>query len=199
MSRGSAVSAAILAGGRATRFGGRDKGALVVGGRSIVERQIGELSQVADDLLIVGGDPSVALRYGVRYAPDRIAGCGPLGGVHAALSEAKHAVTLVLACDMPYVAAPLLHHLLSVMRDADLVVPRTERGYHPLCAAYARTCLEPITRRLTSGRLKLTDLFDDLRVTVVSAETVAAFGDPGRLLANVNTPDQYLSIEANKP
>ena len=36
-------SAAILNGGRATRFGGCDKGALLVGGRSIRDRQLQEL------------------------------------------------------------------------------------------------------------------------------------------------------------
>jgi molybdopterin-guanine dinucleotide biosynthesis protein A len=42
-------TAAILAGGRAARFGGRDKSALVIEGRSILERQITELLPAADD------------------------------------------------------------------------------------------------------------------------------------------------------
>ena len=46
--------------------------------------------------------------------------------------------TIVVACDMPFVSAPLLGHLLRSLDDADAVVPRTERGYHPLCAVYAR-------------------------------------------------------------
>ena len=49
-------SAAILAGGTASRFGGRDKSALVVGGRTILERQLTELSRVTHDLMLVGGD-----------------------------------------------------------------------------------------------------------------------------------------------
>ena len=42
------TSAAILAGGRARRFGGRDKSALLVGGRTILERQIDALDGVVD-------------------------------------------------------------------------------------------------------------------------------------------------------
>ncbi len=49
-------SAAILAGGRASRFGGRDKGALVVDGRTIRERQLAILSEVAEEILIIGAD-----------------------------------------------------------------------------------------------------------------------------------------------
>ena len=45
-------TAAILAGGRAVRFGGRDKSALVIGGRSILERQIAELLRVTESFLM---------------------------------------------------------------------------------------------------------------------------------------------------
>ena len=45
------LSAAILAGGRATRFGGQDKSALVVDGRTIFDRQVTELSKIAGEIL----------------------------------------------------------------------------------------------------------------------------------------------------
>lgn len=192
----SEFSAAILAGGRATRFGGRDKGSLIVDGRRIVDRQVAELRQVAADLLVVGGTPRPELA-GIRHVPDAIPDSGPLGGLHAALSEARGAATVVIACDMPYVTAALLRYLLSLTDAADVVVPRTERGYHPLCAAYTRACLDPIRRRLAARDLRVTGLFDDVAVRVVSREAVAAFGDPEQLLANVNTPEEYRSIEAN--
>ena len=79
-------TAAILAGGRATRFGGRDKSALVVDGRTILERQIAELSIVAEERLLVGGAVS---HPDARTIPDLVPDCGPLGGLHAALSGAR--------------------------------------------------------------------------------------------------------------
>jgi len=51
-------TAAILTGGRAARFGGRDKSALVIEGRSILERQIMELLHVTDDVRLVGEPPA---------------------------------------------------------------------------------------------------------------------------------------------
>jgi molybdopterin-guanine dinucleotide biosynthesis protein A len=187
------MTAAILAGGRATRFGGRAKGSLVVDGRTIVDRQIAELSRVADELLVVGG---ATPQPGVRAVADRVPGCGPLGGVHTALTESRGDVTLVLACDMPYITADLLAHLASLQHEGDLVVPQTDRGYHPLCAAYTRRCLEAIERRLATGRWKMTELFADVRVRVVTRDEVGAFGDPDRLLANVNTPADFSHLEA---
>jgi len=135
-------SAAILAGGRATRFGGRDKGALLVDGRSIRERQLSELSILTTDILIVGGAASPA-GDGARFVEDRLPGLGPLSGLHTALSVAAGDATVVVACDMPYLSAAFLGYLLELTCEAAAVVPQTRTGLHPLCAAYTRACLAP--------------------------------------------------------
>ena len=177
-------SVAILAGGDARRFGGRDKSALVVQGRTILDRQVAELSAVTNDLLVI------------RREHDLVPGCGPLGGLHAALSLAAGDAVLVVACDMPYVTAAFATYLLSLAGEADIVVPRTERGYHPLCAVYTRACLAPVARRLAERRLKMVELLDEMRTREVTAEEIGRFGDGHRLLANVNTPAEYAGLEA---
>jgi len=189
-------SAAILSGGKSTRFGGRDKSALLVGGRSILLRQMRELAQVAGDVMIIGGNPPRDAVGTARLLADHIPGCGPLGGLHTALTEAIGSAVVVVACDMPYVTAPLLAHLLTLTCEADAVVPRTDRGYHPMCAAYTRACLEPIARRLGEGRLRMSDMLADVRVRGVTGRELGAFGDPDRLLANINTPDEYQELAA---
>jgi molybdenum cofactor guanylyltransferase len=190
---GSMHSGAILAGGRATRFEGRDKGALIVEGRTICDRQLAMLSGICDDLLIVGGGRRIE---GARLIEDTVPDSGPMGGVHAALEAAVHDAVFVLAGDMPYVTAPFAAYLLQLSRDADFVVPRTERGYHPLCAVYTRACVEPLARRLARRELKMIDLRADVRVRVVAASEIQEFGDCRRLLANVNTPAEYEGLEA---
>ena len=198
------VSAAILIGGKATRFGGRDKSALLVEGRTILSRQLAVLSGVTSDVMLIGpstppSNVETSLRAGgsARYVADIVPGCGPLSGIHAALSAARGDATLILACDMPFVSTPLLHHLLSLADHADIVVPQTERGYHPLCAVYSRACLEPAARRLARGEFTVAAIVDEMRVRVVTADALEAFGDPDRLLANVNTSIEYRAIEAN--
>ncbi len=184
-------SAAILAGGKASRFGGQEKSALVVDGRTILERQLSELSPVASEILIVGAAGAPA---GVRVVPDIVPGAGPLGGLHTALTEAACEVVVVVACDMPYVSGPFMAHLAGLAADADAVVPQTERGYHPLCAAYTRACLVPIAERLANRRLTMMDALADLNVRVVAAEEIERFGRRHRLLANVNTPADLVGL-----
>lgn len=191
------LSGAILAGGHARRFGGRDKGLLSVDGRSVLARQLDALASVTDDILLVGRRferPLHGVHTSVRCVSDRVPDCGPLGGLDAALAEAREAAVIVLACDMPFVTGALLAHLATLLGGADAVVPRTERGYHPLCAVYTRACREVVSRRLTGGNLALMALLDDLRVRAVPADELAVFGDPARLLANVNTPGEYADL-----
>jgi molybdopterin-guanine dinucleotide biosynthesis protein A len=196
------ASVAILVGGRATRFGGRDKSALMVGGQSILERQIAELSRLTEDLLIVTGHDDIRTPLArerplsVRVVTDRVRDSGPLGGLDAALAAARDDVLMLVAGDMPFVTAELAGYLLTLAPQADAVVPRTERGYHPLCAAYTRACVPAIAARLRERRLKMLDLLEDVRVRVVTPAELDALGDRQRLLANVNTPAEYEEIDA---
>jgi molybdopterin-guanine dinucleotide biosynthesis protein A len=190
------ASAAILNGGDARRFGGRDKGSLIVGGRTIRDRQLTALSAISNDIMIAGGHIDGPFRVAVRLVPDRYPGRGPLAGLEAALGAARDELTAVVACDMPCVTADLLARLLEMAAEVDVVVPRTESGYHPLCAVYRRTCLPVVSERLDAERLAMRGLFASLRVREVSERELAAFGDPLRLLANVNTPAQYGELEA---
>jgi molybdopterin-guanine dinucleotide biosynthesis protein A len=194
------LTAAILAGGRATRFGGVDKSALVVEGRTILDRQLSELSQIAGEIFVVGRETSQ--RENVTAIGDLVPGRGPLGGLHSALNAAHGDPVIVVACDMPYVSAPFLAYLAGLASglgppdECIAVVPKTERGYHPLCAAYTRAVMKPIERRLMDGRLTMTDLLTDVRLRVVGADELGRFGDPHRLLANVNTPAEHEGLEA---
>jgi molybdopterin-guanine dinucleotide biosynthesis protein A len=176
------VSAAILAGGHATRFSGCDKSALVVEGRTILDRQIAVLAPLTDEVIVV--------------REDIVPGCGPLGGLHTALTRAQHERLFLVACDMPFITGPFVSYLFSLAGDWDIVVPHTERGYHPLSAVYRRTCLPAVARRLAKRQLKMTALFADVRVREVGDEELNRFGDRDRLLANVNTPAELAGLEA---
>ena len=121
-------TAAILAGGRAQRLGGIDKSALIVGARSILDRQLSLLRALTPHLLIVTSDRSRVQTVDVPVVVDRIGGAGSLGGLYTALVEAPTEQVLVIGCDMPFLTAPFLRHLAERGRSADAAVPRDERG-----------------------------------------------------------------------
>src|SRR5262245_8505785 len=145
------LAAAILVGGRAIRMGGAAKSALTIGGLTILERQIAVLERVADPIFAVTSQDGPTLP-GLDHVRDRFPDHGALGGIYTAIVESPHDRTLVVACDLPCLTAPFLEHLARI--DADLVIPRGERGYEPLVAVYARRCAEPIRKRLERGALE---------------------------------------------
>ena len=144
-------SVAILAGGDARRFGGRDKSALVVDGRTILERQISELSaRSTQDLRVI------------RREDDVVPGCGPLGGLHAALNAARGDAVFLVACDMPFVTAPLAAYLLTLAGDADAPSCRAPAAAIIRCAPCTGAPACPaVERRLAERRLKMLDLLHD--------------------------------------
>jgi molybdenum cofactor guanylyltransferase len=182
-------AAAILAGGSARRFGGVNKAALRFGAARIIDRQLAMLRPLAREIFIVAPDPAPYADLGLRVVPDAIAGAGALGGIYTAIVESAAPRTLVLACDMPFVTAALVTHLDSL--DGDLVMPRSARGYEPLCAIYAKACAEPIRRRLERGERHAATLPEGVRVVEVGPEMLAALDEDGLLFANVNTPHDY--------
>jgi molybdenum cofactor guanylyltransferase len=188
------VSAAILMGGAARRLGGRDKSRLVVGGQTILSRQLQAIDGITDDILAIGGDGVHAPP--LRGVADRRPGLGPLAGLEAALDAARGDTVLLLACDLPFITTPLLAHLVTLAPTADAVVPRTDRGYHPLCAVYHRRCMEAVRRRLDTGALALQGLLQEITVRVVEGQELAQFGRETRLLANANTPSDLDQIES---
>ena len=71
------------------------------------------------------------------------------------------------------------------------MIPRSRRGYEPLCAIYSRACAAAIRERLMRGELEAARLPDGVRVAEVGPETLAAYDPDGLLLVNVNTPHDY--------
>jgi molybdenum cofactor guanylyltransferase len=187
------VSAAILAGGRARRFGGADKALLPVGRVRIIDRQLAALSAVADDVRIICNDPERYAALGIRVIPDAIADAGPLGGIYTALLDACRDRVLVLACDLPFVTAALLARLVEESRiadDVDAVVPRSARGLEPLCALYRPQCAPAARDRIMEGTLQAAALLDAVRTRILEPELLAPY-DEGALFENVNTPHDH--------
>jgi molybdopterin-guanine dinucleotide biosynthesis protein A len=182
------LAAAILTGGRASRMGGQRKAAIEIGGRRIVDRQIAVLRTIADRIFEVSSltgeaeaGPAVTELVRDRY-PDH----GSLGGIYTAIVDSPCERTLVVACDMPFLSAPLLEHMAGI--DADLVIPRTDRGYEPLCAIYSKACAAPIQARLEKGELAASVLPQGVKVAEIGPEALAVYDPDGLLFVNVNTP-----------
>jgi molybdopterin-guanine dinucleotide biosynthesis protein A len=185
---------AILAGGRSRRMG-RDKAALLLEGRTLLDRQLALAWSLAPEEVWVSGRAQAELG-GVRARglPDESPGQGPLGGLVTVLRATRAAHVLVLAVDMPALDAGLLARLLARRTGATGVVPRTRAGWEPLAAVYPRALLGPAEAALVAGRRALHGLVEaaiaagQLAAWDVEPADEAAFtnwNEPGELPADL--------------
>src|SRR5687767_2503023 len=105
------TSAAILIGGDARRLQGAFKPGLRVGHQTILHRQLDALRASGIDEVMVIGRGGESIPAGVRWVPDVIAQCGPLGGIYSALLAATTPIVIVLAGDLPFVQPELIRRL----------------------------------------------------------------------------------------
>jgi molybdopterin-guanine dinucleotide biosynthesis protein A len=190
--------AAILAGGRASRFGGALKGLERVGGVRIVDRVREALVAHTDSLLLVANHPEAqSWLPGVPTIADLRPGLGALGGIHAALAHSPMP-TFVVAWDMPFVGGGLLGELARLgAAGASAVIPESAPGrLEPLCAWYAPTLLPAIEARLDVGLRRAAGLVEVEGARRLPVDEVRRFGDPTRLFLSVNTVEDLARAEA---
>jgi molybdopterin-guanine dinucleotide biosynthesis protein A len=187
-------TAAILAGGQATRLDGRNKAALRLGHAAVLERQLTILRDVVGRTVIIASDEAPYRSYDVPIIPDLVPGTGALGAVYSAIRSVRTDHTLVVACDMPFLTAPLLAHLVEAGSNVDIAIPRTARGYEPLCATYSQRCASLFRRQIDARRLKLSDVLasaQGLTIRELGPDEIAQYGRDDLLFFSINTPDDY--------
>jgi molybdopterin-guanine dinucleotide biosynthesis protein A len=197
MSSAAHCTGAIIAGGRATRFGGVAKGLERVGGVRLIDRVAAALRESCDELVIVANDPAAyAWLPGVRVIADVRPGFGALGGVHAALQMDKSTV-IVLAWDTPFVPAALLRALRDAgeAANADAAVPTSNSpwGFEPLCAWYRASCAATVERHLDSGDLHAGSWLRDVNAIQVNS---SPWGDPDEIFFNVNSAEDLAMADS---
>ena len=184
--RHAAPTGAILAGGRALRFGGLPKGLEMVDGARIVDRVAAALGAVTGELLLVGAPDAVAATLPqCRAVADDAPGLGPLGAIITVLRAARGDV-LVVAWDMPFVTAGILSPLLDEPDDADAVLWENDGYLEPLCGLYRATALGGLTAAFSAGDRGPREALRRLQVRVLAH----ASGDERSPFTSINTPDQ---------
>ena len=190
------VSGVILAGGKSRRMGGSPKALLPFGGRPLIEHIAETLRSVLPDCLVVTNTPELYGFLGLPMVGDVFLEGGSLGGIYSGLRAAPGDAALCVACDMPFLSAPLVAHLAGRAAEADVVIPDADGDLQPLHAVYGKTCLPAMERRLRAGELKVVGFFDDVRVLRVPTEAVERFADPALAFMNLNTPEDLARARA---
>ena len=175
------VAGVLLTGGASRRMG-TDKARIVVNGETLAARAARVLSAVCDPVIEVG--PSVSGLPAVQEDPP---GVGPLVALLAgvgALGNPRR--VLLLACDLPFVEAPLLR-LLVEWPGTGTVIPVVGDRAQFACARYGADALDAAREALRAGELSLRAMVGPDCAYL----SVEEWGDVAteRAFADVDTPD----------
>ena len=184
------VPGVILAGGRATRMGGGDKGMLPLGDMCLLDHVIARLGPQVDGLAInANGDGDRFARFGLPVLPDSLADHpGPLAGVLAGLdwaAETGAEAIVTAAADTPFFPRDLVARLSAATTGMarPLALAATPDGRQPTFGLWPTALRDDLRAALSNGLRKIvlwTDAHDG---------RTALFDAPGEPFFNVNTPD----------
>lgn len=188
------MAGVILAGGRGRRMGGAHKALLEVAGVRLIDRLLGVMWSVFDEVVVSAREAGPLAGLGAPVVLDRMAPRSSLTGIHAGLCGVKAEHAFNVACDVPFLRPDLVRALLAELAadpEADVVIPLKDDGYmEPLFAIYSKRCLPHIEAQLERGDCKIIRFFDKVRVRRVELGRLR-HADPDLLwLHNLNTPEE---------
>jgi molybdenum cofactor guanylyltransferase len=181
---------AILAGGRGSRFHGRNKALLRVGDETILDRTERLFRSFFEEIILVTNDPLAYLDRDLVLASDVYDYRSSLTGIHAGLSVADAPHLFVAACDAPFLKPEVVAAVLDHLEPRhDVVIPATRAGLEPLCAIYSRRCLKRMARHVEERKVKIQWVFGDMQVRKVPESVLAGLDPELDSFMNVNTPE----------
>ena len=192
------ITGLILAGGRAQRMGGIDKGLVLFHQRPLIEVTIARLKSQVGPILIN------ANRYITKYAvygypvimdetPDF---SGPLAGFLMGLKNCKTPYLLTTPCDSPLFPEDLGVKLATELESAglDLVFASSKEAdgkiwAQPVFCLMRANLQDSLNSFLNKGDLKIDRWFKEIKSGTV-------IFDDAKTFANANTPEELQSLEA---
>lgn len=187
------ISSIILAGGRATRMAGADKGLVQLQNKPLIQHVIQRLTPQVDEIIINanrGIQQYQALGYPV--IADEISGfSGPLAGINLGLKHAKYDFLLTVPCDSPLLPLDLAARLMAglIENNADIAVAACNGESQPVFCLCKKSVAKSLNDYLTNGGRKVSVWQKNQRYIEVD------FSDCSEAFVNLNTFADLAALE----
>ncbi|MEF1251053.1 molybdenum cofactor guanylyltransferase MobA [Vibrio owensii] len=176
----------ILAGGQASRMGGKDKGLIELNQKPLIEHVIERLSPQTPRILINANRNQDAYRaFGFVFSDQFKDFPGPMGGIHAGLVHAETDWVGFVPCDSPQINTDLVERFCNaVEEDTDILVAHDGDHQQPVFTLYHKRVLPKLTAFLERGDRKIILLYKECNTRYVD------FSDSPNCFVNLNTPEE---------
>jgi molybdopterin-guanine dinucleotide biosynthesis protein A len=173
----------IVAGGRSTRMGDREKAVVELADRPLVARIADRLAAVTDELVVncrADQRDAIASALGDRsptFAVDEEPDRGPVAGIATGLRAAEASCAAVVACDLPFLDPELLAYLFERAAGRDAAVPKPSEWFEPLHTVYRpEPMVAACEEALTEGDVRIIEPLFSLDYDVVERAALLEHG-----------------------
>ena len=188
------ITAVILAGGKARRMDGEDKGLINLNGRALIDYIISALRPQAGDILInANRNLQQYGRYGLPVVVDMLGDYfGPLVGMATGMHTTDRPYIVTVPCDSPFIPGTLVETLYRSLVDqqADISVAHDGTRMQPVFALLRCELLPDLLDYLDEGGRKIDIWYDRQRLAI------ADFSNTPDTFLNLNTPEDKLLLES---
>jgi len=196
------ITGGILAGGKARRMGGDDKGLITLDGRPMIEFAIAALAPQTKRIVInANRNLERYSDFGCPVVSDQVGDySGPLAGMASIMQKAVTPYVLMVPCDSPLVPADLAARLYAELHQqkAEIAVAHDGNRMQPVFVLMQRELLPSMQQFLADGGRKID------RWYAMHRQINVDFSDNPEAFINVNTPEerdtlgQLLAASAHK-
>lgn len=203
------ASLLLLAGGRGSRMGGRNKLYLELEGSLLIEGTLGLVAPLFKEviLLVAPGESSkvkealspLISQWDIAVVEDRLPARGPLEGLYNGLCHMNEEWGFLLGCDMPSPDPDVIKGMnIFCSNNNDAVVAERQGFLEPLHAFYRKSCIGAVSDAMQRGDRKIKQFYPDIRLTVINEIRLEEFGDDARSFFNLNTPHDVEKLKLSQ-
>lgn len=182
--------ALILAGGRGTRLGGKDKGWVMWSGLPLVEHALTALSKQVPPptRILISANRNIDAYQQTGHpvvTDERRDFAGPLAGIEAGLMRCKKNNLLVIPCDVPLLPSNLYECLQQSLTDnpeSSAAYARTAEGPQPLCCLIKPSVAASLGKQLDAGN-------GQVLAWLTTVHAIPVMFDDANSFVNFNTPE----------
>lgn len=183
----SQITPLILAGGESRRMG-TNKSFVSLAGKPMIEVVTAKIKEIFSlPPMLITNSPQLYSYLGLKMVEDIIKGKGPLGGIHAGLSNSPSQFNFIFGCDMPFLNRDLIQYMIKQIGEEDLIIPRHGVCLEPLHAIYSKNCLASIEEILNKGALKIQSFFPQVKIHYIEEREIQQFEPHLKCFSNINT------------
>ncbi|VAW81532.1 hypothetical protein MNBD_GAMMA12-2490 [hydrothermal vent metagenome] len=199
MTSSSDISALILAGGKASRFNGQDKGLVELQGSTMITQVIQALKPQVNTILISANRNVESYKtYGYPVVRDQLFDLdklqGPLAGILQGMRKATTPWLLLSPCDTPFIQANYCQKMIAALNShTNKIAVAVHQGkLQPLFSLMPITFQQSLEKSLNDKNYKVGQWIKSM--PHIEVDFLAS-----KMFTNINTPDELtLATDINK-